>query len=102
MAGTAAISESELMSLVEEKSVKGFELLYDTYASSLYSVTLAIIPDPQIAANALQVSFCKIWREFGSFDAGKMRLFTWMYQITRSTALHYHDTSSIDHPVAAA
>ena len=101
MAETAAISESELINLIAEKNVQGFELLYDTYASSLYTVTLAIIPDPQIAANALEASFCKIWREFSKFDSDRMRLFTWMYQITRSTALDYHQTS-FNHPVAAA
>ena len=96
-----AISESELITLVTKKSTKGFELLYDTYASSLYSVTLTIIPDRQIAVNALQAAFCEIWRNLSHFDAGKMRLFTWMYQITRSTALRYHHTIA-DHPVTTA
>ena len=83
------LSESELITRVSNKSVKDFELLYDTYAASLYSVTLTIIPDPKIAAQALEASFSEMWRNLKNFDAGKMRLFTWMYQITRSTALRY-------------
>ena len=101
MAEIAALSESELITLVTQKSIKGFDLLYDTYASSLYSVTLTIIPDQQIANNALQAAFCEIWKDLGNFNAVKMRLFTWMYQITRSTAIHYHHTF-IDHPVASS
>lgn len=88
------MTEGELLHLCKGNSIQGFELLYDTYASCLYSITLTIIPDPQIAVQALQETFDRIWTDLSHFDPEKMRLFTWMYQITRTTALYYHQTST--------
>ena len=85
------------MHLHEGQSIADFETLYETYASSLYSITLTILPDHLMAATSLEAAFRKIWRDLNQFDARKMRLFTWMYQITRSTALSFSNTTPNNH-----
>jgi RNA polymerase sigma-70 factor (ECF subfamily) len=62
-------------------------LLYDHYSDSLYGVINRILEDDQLAEDALQASFLKIWQNFDSYDSGRASLFTWMSVIARNTAL---------------
>jgi RNA polymerase sigma-70 factor (ECF subfamily) len=61
--------------------------LYDNYANALNGVILTILDDHQFAADVLQVVFVKIWRNFNQYDARKGRLFTWMHNVARNSAI---------------
>jgi len=67
--------------------IKAFEQLYDRYADSLYGVILKMVKDEAIAKDALQESFMKIWKNAAKYDPNKAKIFTWIYQIARNTAL---------------
>jgi RNA polymerase sigma factor (sigma-70 family) len=41
----------------------------------------------EIAQEVLQDVFLKIWDKFGSYDASKGRLFTWMVNVARNQAI---------------
>lgn len=62
-------------------------LLYDQYSDSLYGVINRIIGDDQLAEDALQKTFLKIWQNIDSYDTSRSSLFTWMSVIARNTAL---------------
>ena len=63
--------------------------LYDRYSSPLYGVIRRIVNDDEIAQDALQDAFVKIWKNFNNYDENKSQLFTWMYAIARNTALDH-------------
>ncbi|MFZ1677363.1 MAG: sigma-70 family RNA polymerase sigma factor [Saprospiraceae bacterium] len=62
-------------------------LLYDHYSDSLFGIINRILGDAQLAEDALQKSFLKIWQNIDAYDAAKASLFTWMSVIARNTAL---------------
>ena len=66
---------------------KAFEALYDRYADSLYGVILKMVKEEPAAKDVLQETFIKIWKNAGKYDSTKAKIFTWMYQIARNTAL---------------
>ncbi len=43
--------------------------------------------DEETANDVLQEAFVKIWNNIGQYDAGKGRIYTWMLNIARNTAI---------------
>ena len=82
-------SEPELVTLLKTKDQRAYNYLYDNYSAALFSVIVRMLGDREEAADILQESFIKIWRKVDSYDHEKGRLFTWMLQITRNTALDF-------------
>lgn len=64
-----------------------FSYLYDHYSKALYTVIYQILPQPELAEDVLQDVFVKIWQYVDSYDAAKGRLYTWMLNIARNTAI---------------
>lgn len=61
--------------------------LYDNYAHALNGVILTIINDRHHAGDVLQEVFVKIWRHIDQYDASRGRLFTWMHNVARNSAI---------------
>lgn len=80
-------SENELVTLLQSGSKAAFDYLYDNYSGALYTVILSIVSDADFANDVLQETFVKIWRQAATYDAQKGRLYTWMLQIARNSAL---------------
>jgi RNA polymerase sigma-70 factor (ECF subfamily) len=80
-------TEEELVALLRERHESAFSYLYDNYSGSLYTVILSLVPDRELANDVLQEVFVKIFRQIATYDAAKGRLFTWMMNITRNTAI---------------
>ncbi|WP_240155136.1 sigma-70 family RNA polymerase sigma factor [Chitinophaga sp. Cy-1792] len=76
-----------MVALLQQRIEPAYEYLFDKYSRALYGVILDIIPDREIAADTLQEVFLKIWRLIDKYDPGKGTLFTWMFQIARSTSI---------------
>ncbi len=79
--------EYELVQLLRQRNRDAFSYLYDNYSPALYTVILSIIPDREQANDILQEVFIKIWRQSDSYDPDKGRLYTWMIQIARNSAI---------------
>jgi len=79
--------ENEIVSLLKNGDKKAINLLYEYYADAIYGVILKIISDEEIAQDALQESFVKIWKNSKKYDPGKAKLFTWLYRIAYNTAI---------------
>lgn len=88
MAARAVLpAEPVLVDLLKKRDESGLRLLYDYYSSALYGVIFRIVPDQETAEDLLQDAFVKIWKNIDSYDATKGRLYTWLLNIARNTAI---------------
>ena len=81
------MTQEELLPLVLKKDDRAFTLLYDMYSKSLFSVISNLISDREEAEDVLQESFVKIWKNIETYNDSKGRLYTWMLNISRNTAI---------------
>lgn len=79
--------EQNIIKLLKENDKRALDLLYDNYSNALYGVALKITTDEALAQDVLQESFIKIWKNARKYDPKKAKLFTWLYRITRNTAI---------------
>jgi RNA polymerase sigma factor (sigma-70 family) len=82
-------TEENLVALLQQKDKTAFSELYDHYSGALYGVLLRIIPEEVIAQDILQEVFLKIWKNILQYDPSKGRLYTWMLNIARNSAIDY-------------
>lgn len=82
-----SMNQEEIFSLLQKKDDKAYSTLYDMYAKSLFAVIINLINDREEAEDILQESFIKIWKNIDSYDESKGRLYTWMLNISRNTAI---------------
>ncbi|NIG57245.1 RNA polymerase sigma factor [Chitinophaga sp. Cy-1792] len=87
MGATLTYTEAELVHGLKARDERIFSYLYDHYSPALYGVALKVITDETAAVDILQEAFVKIWRSIDKYDASKGRLFTWMLNIARNTAI---------------
>jgi RNA polymerase sigma-70 factor (ECF subfamily) len=62
-------------------------LLCSQYSDSLYGIINRILGDDQLAEDALQKTFLKIWQNIDGYDVTRASFFTWISVIARNTAL---------------
>ena len=83
----STLLENHIVELLQERNDKAISLLYEHYGDTLYGVAYKVVRDEELAQDVLQESFVKIWRKSDSYDATKAKLFTWLFRITRNTAI---------------
>lgn len=81
------VSEEVLVAKLTQRDQKAFHWLYDQYSPALYGVVLKIVRDDELAQDLVQDIFIKIWKNLDSYDSDKGRLFTWLLNIARNTAI---------------
>mgnify|MGYP003419162124 CR=1 FL=1 len=81
------MEQEELIKELLKKDDKSFTLLYDNYSKSLYGVIYNLIRNTEEAEDVLQEVFVKIWKNIDSYNESKGRLYTWMLNIARNTAI---------------
>lgn len=80
-------TETELILRLKKGENAAYDYLYDHYGATLYGVILKIVRKETTAQDVLQEVFIKIFQKIGQYDETKGRLFTWMINITRNTAI---------------
>lgn len=85
----AKLSEQEIISLLLQQDEKGFNYLYDNYAPAIYGTIARIVNEKEYADEIIQDVFVKIWKNIRQFDPEKGRLYTWMINLARNTAIDY-------------
>ncbi|SJZ52276.1 RNA polymerase sigma-70 factor, ECF subfamily [Chitinophaga eiseniae] len=80
-------TEAELVQGLHARDQKVFSFLYDHYSPALYGVIVKVLNDHTQAIDVLQDVFLKIWRYADQYNEDKGRLFTWMLNIARNTAI---------------
>ena len=81
------MTQEELLPLLLRKDERSFTQLYDMYSKSLFSIITNLISDREEAEDVLQEVFVKIWKNIETYNQSKGRLYTWMLNITRNTAI---------------
>ncbi len=64
-----------------------FAVLYDRFADLVYSASLRVLADPQLAEDVTQDVFVRLWRRPESFVAARGRFLTWLMSVTRNRAV---------------
>jgi len=83
----STLLEKHIVELLQERNDKAISLLYEHYGDTLYGVAKKVVRDEELAQDVLQESFVKIWKKADTYDATKAKLFTWLFRITRNTAI---------------
>ena len=87
MENKIAYNDQELVSLLKARDTLSFNYLYTRYAGFLYHNVLQVVRDRHMAEEVLQEVFVKIWRNIGSYDESKGKLFTWLLHVARNSAI---------------
>lgn len=83
-----------MVTLLKTKDERAYNHLYDNYSGALYNVIVKVLGNREEAVDVLQESFIKIWKNMAQYDQDKGRLFTWMLQVTRNTAIDFMRSGS--------
>lgn len=102
------MQDQQLIIRLQQQDRAAIGELYDAYSGALFGVVLRIVQSRELAEQVLQDTFLKAWRNGASYDTSKGRLFTWLLNIARNTAIdatrtsyfqHYRKTDSLDNLV---
>jgi RNA polymerase sigma-70 factor (ECF subfamily) len=83
----AGESDEALVALLGRREVRALEVLYDRYGDYVYSVSLRVVGDAQLAEDVAQEVFLRLWRRPDLFDAKRGRFVTWLLSIARNRAI---------------
>lgn len=79
--------EEEIVGLLKQGDKKAISLLYEYYGDALFGVISKVLTDSDLAQDALQETFIKVWKKAKTYDSKKAKLFTWLYRIAYNTAI---------------
>src|SRR5438552_2856428 len=79
--------DDRLVGLLARRDVKALEVLYDRYGDFVYSVSLRVVGDVQLAEDIAQEVFLRLWRRPDLFDSQRGRFVTWLLSIARNRAI---------------
>ncbi|MGC4058154.1 MAG: sigma-70 family RNA polymerase sigma factor [Chitinophagaceae bacterium] len=72
---------------MRSRDERAFQYVYDNYSQALYGIVFKVVEHHELANDILQEVFIKIWRNIDQYDSSKGRLYTWMLNIARNTAI---------------
>jgi RNA polymerase sigma factor (sigma-70 family) len=73
--------------LIRSRNPRCVSALYDAYSKALFGVIVRIVQNRELAEEVLQDTFTKAWRNIDSYDTKKGRLYTWLVNIARNSAI---------------
>lgn len=76
-----------LLLKVAKSDTKAFESLYNATKGQMYAVVLKMLKSQELAEEATQEAFVKIWYNASSYREGQGTVLTWMISIARYRAL---------------
>jgi RNA polymerase sigma-70 factor (ECF subfamily) len=82
-----AATDDRLVELLERRDVRALEVLYDRYGDYVYSVSLRVVGDVQLAEDIAQEVFLRLWRRPDLFVASRGRFVTWLLSVARNRAI---------------
>ena len=87
MPQASAYTEENLVALLKQGNREAFNYLYDNYSAVLFGIVRRVIFDESTAQDVLQDVFVKIWNNIAQYDASKGRIYTWMMNVARNSAI---------------
>lgn len=83
----STVSDAELITLVTQGDEEALETLYDRYSRAVYSFSLRIVGDAEVAEEILQEVFVRAWQQGSSFQSARGSLITWLLSITHNLSI---------------
>ncbi|MBC7552727.1 MAG: sigma-70 family RNA polymerase sigma factor [Taibaiella sp.] len=87
MLAQSTYTEQELILLLQQRSKEAFNYLYKNYCAVLLGVIVKVVYDQETANDVLQETFVKIWNNINQYNPQKGRIYTWMLNIARNSAI---------------
>lgn len=87
MTNLAEATDANLMTLVTQGDQEALEVLYERYSRAVYSFSLRIVGDAQVAEEILQEVFIRAWQQGTSYQATRGSLITWLLSITHNLSI---------------
>jgi RNA polymerase sigma-70 factor (ECF subfamily) len=81
------LDDEELMQRLVYRDLQAFRALYSRYGNLVYSTSLRVVRDAQIAEDMVQEIFLRIWRKPQSYVPQRGRFSTWLTSVTRNRAV---------------
>jgi RNA polymerase sigma-70 factor (ECF subfamily) len=75
------------MAAVTTRDECAFAVLYDRYVDLVYSTSLRVLADAQLAEDATQDVFVRLWRRPETFIAARGRFLSWLMSVSRNRAV---------------
>ncbi|MEH7884176.1 sigma-70 family RNA polymerase sigma factor [Bacillus sp. JJ1609] len=72
---------------IQAKNKEALETLYDRYEKILFSFLYKMTQDYDLAEEALQEVFLKIWKGTGEYDESKGKFTSWLFTMARNSAI---------------
>jgi RNA polymerase sigma-70 factor (ECF subfamily) len=83
----SAVSDADLITLVTQGDQDALGMLYERYSRAVYSFSLRIVGDAQVAEEILQEVFVRAWQQGGSYQSARGSLITWLLSITHNLSI---------------
>lgn len=80
-------SDEALMVAVAARDDVAFAVLYDRYVDLVYSASVRVLADSQLAEDTTQDVFVRLWRRPETFVAERGRFLSWLMSVTRNRAV---------------
>jgi RNA polymerase sigma-70 factor, ECF subfamily len=90
IAGQAIHLSKELIGLLNQVAAgdrRAFATLYDQTSGKLFGVIRRILPRAEIAEDALQETFVRVWQKAKSYDSAIAQPMAWLATIARNQAI---------------
>ena len=81
------LDDEELMERLYFRDLQAFCALYQRHGNLVYSASLRVVRDTQIAEDMVQEIFLRIWRKPDAYVAQRGRFLTWLTSVTRNRAV---------------
>ncbi len=85
--GQVHAREQQIVEALAARDQTALSLIYEHYADTLYGNILRIVRSEAVAQDVLQDAMVKVWKHSARYDAKQGRLFTWLLNICRNTAI---------------
>jgi RNA polymerase sigma-70 factor (ECF subfamily) len=83
----AELSDADLIGRASNGDARALEVLYDRYSGVVFSFSLKLVQDRQLAEELLQEVFFRAWQQGGAYSSQRGTFVTWLLSITHNMAI---------------
>ena len=76
--------EAAFIERLRQRHPQAYEELYDRYSAAIYGLGMSMLRAEDLAKDAMQETFIRVWKGIFTYDPSKGRFFTWMLNIARN------------------
>jgi RNA polymerase sigma-70 factor (ECF subfamily) len=82
-----AMSDPDLMALVQAGQVKAFEVMFDRHSSVAYSLAYRVCRRQATAEEVVQEAFLSLWRSRARYDPARGSVRSWVLRVVHNRAI---------------